>query len=273
MSTFQKVIKYLALAFALFLVVSIFTGIFSAVYSLGNVFDGNQDASITEMSEKELDAKDTKALMIDLGAAGLEIKTGEQLKAETNNSDITIKQDGDVLQIKEKSHNWFQTSNRSKVVVYIPKDMEFDKVGINSGAGEITVESLITEVLDLDLGAGEVNIDYLEVKKAADMDGGAGETTIRSGSLCNLELDMGVGATKVSTRLSGDCDLDLGIGELALTILGDKADYTIEVNKGVGEYTIDGEKIHDNEKIGNGTNYLQLDGGIGEVKVEFQKGK
>lgn len=88
---------------------------------------------------------------------------------------------------------------------------------------------------------------------------------------CNLELDMGMGATKVSATLSGDCDLDMGIGELALTVLGDKADYTIEVNKGVGEYTIDGEKIRDNEKIGNGTNHLQLDGGIGEVKVEFQK--
>ena len=273
MSTFQKVIKYLALAFALFLVVSIFTGIFSAVYSMGNIFDGNKDTSITEMSGKEMDAKDTKALMIDLGAAELEIKTGERLLAETNNSDINVKQNGDVLQIKEKSHNWFRTSNHSKVVVYVPEDMEFDKVGIDSGAGEITIESLTTDVLDLDLGAGEVNIDYLEVKKAVDIDGGTGETTIRSGSLCNLELDMGIGAADVSTKLSGDCDLDMGIGELALTVLGDKADYTIEVNKGVGEYTIDGEKIGDNEKIGNGTNYLQLDGGIGAVKVEFQKTK
>ena len=103
MSTFQKVIKYLALAFALFLVVSIFTGIFSAVYSIGNIFDEDKDTSMTEMSGKKVEAKDTKALMINLGAANLEIRTGEQLKAETNNSDITIKQDGDVIQIKQKS--------------------------------------------------------------------------------------------------------------------------------------------------------------------------
>lgn len=270
MSTFQKVIKYLALAFALFLVVSIFTGIFSAVYSIGNMFDEDKDTSMTEMSGKEVEAKDTKALMINLGAANLEIRTGEQLKAETNNSDITIKQDGDVIQIKQKSHNWFKMSDKSKVVVYIPEGMEFDKVGIDSGAGTVAIESLNTEVLDLDLGAGEVDIDYLEVKKAADIDGGTGETSIYSGVLCNLKLDMGIGAANVSTKLSGDCDLDMGVGELELTVLGDKADYTIEVNKGVGEYTIDGEKIRDDTKIGNGTNNLQLDGGIGEVKVEFQ---
>lgn len=269
MSIFQKVIKYLAMAFAIFLVVSIFGGIFSAIYGIGTAFDGDKDTVDTEMSGKELKEKDTKALVVDLSAAQLVIKTGEQLKAETNNSNISIEQKNDVLQIKEKSANWFQTSNHSKVVIYVPEDMEFDKVGINSGAGEITIESLTTDVLDLDLGAGEVNIDYLEVKKAVDIDGGTGDTTIRSGSLCNLELDMGVGAAKVSTKLTGDCDVDLGIGEMKLTILGERDEYTIDVNKGVGEYTIDGEKIHDNVKMGNGTNYLQLDGGIGAVKVEF----
>ena len=54
-----------------------------------------------------------------------------------------------------------------------------------------------------------------------------------------------------------------------VNIIGKHSDYTIDVNKGAGEYTIDGEKVHDNAKIGDGTNSLQLDGGIGKVKVEF----
>lgn len=271
MSIFQKVIKYLAMAFALFLVVSIFTGIFSAVGGIAGAFDGDTDDKTGKMSTAKLNQKDAKVLMVDLNAAELEIRTGEQFKAETNDSNVTIEQKDGRLQIKENGHNWFKTSNHSKVSVYIPKNMEFDEVEIHSGAGEITIESLITDVLDLDLGAGEVNIEHIEAKEVADIDGGTGETTIKSGSLCNLEFDLGVGSAKIYSELTGDCDMDLGIGSLALTILGDKSDYTIDVNKGVGEYTIDGEKIHDNEIIGEGKYNLQMDGGIGEVTMEFKK--
>ena len=270
MSIFQKVIKQLALAFAIFLVVSIIAGIFSAFCGIAEMFDGNSDSSIGEMSGAMMDKKDAKVLMIDIHAAKLEIKEGEQLEAKTNDSDIKINQKDGVLQIKEKGNNWFKSSNNSTVLVYIPKDMEFDEVSINTGAGEIKIDSLITDVLDLDLGAGEVDIEYVEAREEADIDGGTGDTTIKSGKLCNLSFDLGVGEAKITSELNGDCDMDLGIGSLSLVIPGEKEDYTIEINKGIGEYTIDGEKIHDNTKIGKGKNNLQIDGGIGEAKIVFE---
>lgn len=273
MSVFQKVIKRLALAFALFLVVSIFAGIFSAFCGVAGIFGDDSDEKISEMSAAKLNQEDAKVLIIDIHAAELEMKEGEKLAAETNNSDITITQKDGKLQIKEKGNNWFKNSSHSKVVVYIPKNMEFDKVDIDTGAGEITIDSLITDVLDMDLGAGEVNIDYIEAREVADIDGGTGETTIKSGKLSNLSFDLGVGEAELTSELRGDCDMDLGVGSLALTILGEKDDYTIEVNKGIGEYSIDGEKIHDNDKIGEGNNHLQIDGGIGDAKINFKENR
>ena len=125
----------------------------------------------------------------------------------------------------------------------------------------------------ISLGAGEVNIDYIEAREVADIDGGTGETTIKSGKLSNLSFDLGVGEAELTSELRGDCDMDLGVGSLALTILGEKDDYTIEVNKGIGEYSIDGEKIHDNDKIGEGNNHLQIDGGIGDAKINFKENR
>ena len=40
MTSWQKAIKYLAMAFALFLIVSILSGIFGALGLVSNVFDG-----------------------------------------------------------------------------------------------------------------------------------------------------------------------------------------------------------------------------------------
>ena len=53
MTTTQKVIKYVALAFAIFLTVSIISGILSAVGLIGNVIDG-EDAVMDEMKLYEV---------------------------------------------------------------------------------------------------------------------------------------------------------------------------------------------------------------------------
>ena len=74
MSVFQKVIKRLALAFALFLVVSIFAGIFSAFCGVANIYGDDSDEKISEMSAEKLNQEDAKVLIIDIHAAKLEMK-------------------------------------------------------------------------------------------------------------------------------------------------------------------------------------------------------
>ena len=46
MTTFQKIIKYLALAFAIFLSISIISGICSALFTVANLFGENTESEI-----------------------------------------------------------------------------------------------------------------------------------------------------------------------------------------------------------------------------------
>lgn len=49
-----------------------------------------------------------------------------------------------------------------------------------------------------------------------------------------------------------------------------KEEYETKVNKGLGNVTIDEEKISDNEVVGNGENKIDIDGGVGEIKINFR---
>ena len=165
MTLAQKIIKYLALAFAIFLIVTIISGILGALYALSGVLGlQKEDETIKgEMSMIDFENSDVATLDIDVAFTNLIIKKEDFLLAETNNKNINCKQNNQNLQIKEKQHNWLSRNNKGDLVVYIPENLEFEKVKINAGAGKIQIENINTENLYLELGAGETKIEKINV--------------------------------------------------------------------------------------------------------------
>ena len=160
--------------------------------------------------------------------------------------------------------------DKIQVILTIPTGTEFRKADISTGAGTFTVEELSAQRLRLNLGAGEVKIASLSASGSALIDGGAGEITIDGGSLNNLDFDMGVGEVSLTSRITGDSEIDYGVGQLNLTLLGKLDDYCIRLDKGIGEARLDGQKMYDDSVYGNGMNAIEIDGGVGELKIEFQ---
>ena len=101
------------------------------------------------------------------------------------------------------------------------------------------------------------------------MEGGAGDITVKSGALRDLDLSIGVGELDITARLEGSCKLDLGIGETKLKLLGTADDYCIEVSKGLGSINVDGTDVKNNTTIGNGKHMIKLNSGVGNIDVLF----
>ncbi|MBO5478883.1 MAG: DUF4097 family beta strand repeat protein [Clostridia bacterium] len=272
MTTAQKVIKYLALAFAMLLTVSIISGILGALYALSGVLGLKKDNEIIkgEMSMVDFENGDIATLDIDLTFTNLIIKKGDFLKAETNNSNINCKQNNQNLQIKEKNHGWFLKNNKGDLVVYIPENIKFEKVKINAGAGKVEIENINTKKLDFDLGAGETKIENLNVTNDCKIEGGAGRLSILSGNINDLDLDMGVGKVEIVSTLTGSSKINAGIGSLELNLQGPKESYKIKADKGIGSIKINGTEISDDSSYGEGENDIKIDGGIGSIKVDFK---
>lgn len=272
MTSTQKVIKYCAMAFAIFLVVSIIGGIASALGLIGGIFGGNN--VLKETKTYEISTNIT-ALDMEIAVADVSIVFGDELKVESNLKHLTVKEDNGTLNIKEDSKSLFNNKSNGKLVLYIPdvgdKDniFTFKSAEIETGAGVLTIEGLYVANLSMELGAGKADIKNLYVEKSTDINGGAGQINIHSGEINNLDLDMGVGEVNLTTAVLGNSKINSGVGATNITLQGVKDNYTVHINKGIGNATVDGKSMSDNESYGSGANRIEIDGGIGGIKVKF----
>lgn len=266
MSRVQRIIKYLATAFALFLAFNIISSIIYGLSFFGNLFEENKQIS----GLKEFKINDS-ALILDINvlSSNIYIKQGTVLKVETNNKYIQTNQYKSKLYIKEKKHSLFNNNNNNELIIYVPKDFIFDLVNIETGAGKLNLSSLSSEKLYLNLGAGKVKINNLIVTNSADIEGGAGETIIENSSINNLDLDMGAGKLLLNSKLTGNSEIDAGVGKMNLLLIGSLNDYSITLDKGIGSATINNRNMENGKKYGVGINKVDIDGGIGSMSIDF----
>jgi len=267
MTTLQKVIKYLAIAFAAFLIVSIIGGILGAVGLIGGLF--SSDATLEDGKTYSVTAE-VHSLDMQINAADLYIKEGTAFSVESNLKHLKVEEKNGLLTIRE-TKKFVGTYTGAVLTVYIPAGTVFDSVSLTTGAGRVTIENLTSGKLDFVLGAGEVSVDKLTATKAADIEGGAGRMTIANGTLKDLGLEMGLGQLNLTAVLTGNCQLKLGVGESNITLIGSKEDYKLDLEKGLGSVSVDGKDVSDFGSSGNGTNDVEISSGIGAVHVRFQE--
>ncbi len=276
MSTAQKIIKYLALAFAFFIIVNIISVILFGLNNLSNILGlkksnnnlENEQIGDLEVITGNLQETEITNLKIDIKYSNLKIEQGEYLKVESNYKDISCKQNNNQITIKENGNKWYSKKDTSDIIIYIPEEMEFEEVKIEAGAGKIEIANLTTKELDFDIGAGKVKIDRLTVLNQAKIDGGAGKVDILSGEIHNLDLNMGVGEFVLNSKLIGNNKIEQGVGKLIVNLTDDLENYRIKTSKGIGSITIDGNKVEDEGTYGNGENYIKIEGGIGTVEIK-----
>jgi len=266
MTTFQKVIKYLAFAFAIFLTISIIGGILSMFGLFGGFFDGD---AVTKDIKTYAVSSEVQSLEVKINAADLTIKQGESFSVESNLKYLTVEDKNGVLTIKE-TKKFIRTYTGAVLILYIPADTVFEKANIITGAGRLTVDSLSASTMNFELGASEVTIDTLVAASDIGIEGGAGKITISGGALHNLDLNMGVGQLNLTSALTGESDFDLGVGESNITVIGNKDDYKLDIEKGLGNITVDGTSTSNIKGQGDGNNSIEVSGGVGAINLNFQ---
>lgn len=274
MTTAQKIIKNLAIAFAIFLIITIISTTLTVTVALSGILGlkkSIESSNNAEMVITTFENAEIYTLNIDIAATNLIIKQGEILKIETDNSNIDCEQSNEELKINEKNYNWFSYNNlEKKLILYIPEDLEFEKVKINAGAGKINLDELNTQKLMFELGAGECEIQNLNVSKECEIEGGAGKVTVFSGTINDLDFDMGMGETNITANLVGKNEINAGVGELNIKLQGEKDSYKIQADKGIGSIKIDGKEVSNGDVYGDGKNYIEVDGGLGSINIEFE---
>ena len=267
MSSAQKVIKYCAMAFALFLAVSIIFGIINVLMLFGSVFTNSDKDTLEDLKDLNV-SSNISSLDIDVASVKITIEEGDTFKVLTNNKYIKASEENNKLYITQDDNSIFKTES-GDLVIYVPSYLTFNEADIETGAGKVDIKTLIANKLELDLGAGATSIENLVVYNSSKINGGAGEMTISKSTLNNLDLDMGIGKTTITARILGTSKVNTGIGEMNLNLVGTSSDYNIHLNRGLGSSTIDGKDFEDDTSYGTGENNVSVEGGIGSIKINF----
>lgn len=154
------------------------------------------------------------------------------------------------------------------VTIYVPEGMEFTEVEIKTGVNDTNIEFLRADKIDLEMGVGKYKIEDLSAKSAK-IKAGAGEAHIQNSEIEELKLEGGIGELVFSGRIARTADIDCGMGKVALHLFGLPSDYRVKAHTGLGSFMVDGQKVLDDQTIGNGMVDVKVDAGVGETTIDF----
>lgn len=284
MTTFQKIIKYAAIAFGAYLCVMIISAIILGITTIFGITAGINAIEESTYNNTEIiesanyEYTNIEKLDIELGMCKLNIKNDDTLtdkiKVEMKNTSdkIYCKQTGNELKIeddKNVSINFFKNRDTvPEITIYIPENQTFTNVDLDVSINDSNIEKINGNKVKIKAGSGRCIVKDI-LAKELEVEGGAGEFIIENSKTEKLDLEAGIGNTIITTEILNVADIDSGVGRLELNLLGNKENYTIKPSVGIGGVTVDNEKTENNKVIGNGSQRVSIDAGVGEVVVNF----
>lgn len=239
--------------------------------------DDDDSADQEEFTNKmSVSAADIRELKIDLRNCDLRIAPSDDDKIyvgiEAGDADhISLKRDEDVLKIID-TRKHFKNLKTVSVDIRIPDDHMFDEISMQLRAGDIGIDRLAANEIEIKAGAGQMDVETLIAKQEFDLELGAGDMEIGEAELGRTDIECGVGSFEIiSCTLGGDANINGGVGEVNVGIAGEKDDFNYELQCGLGELEVFGDSytsLGKDKKIDNGARYtIALECGVGSVNV------
>lgn len=214
----------------------------------------------------------------------------KNLNLNMSTGDITIKTAGaDEFKISIEGNNglrYYEQDNTlyitgdkdlsdGEVELILPANTTFDNATFNIGAADLSIEKLECKNLNLEVGAGEADMNKITVSDMAVISIGAGELNIDSASLNNADIELGMGEFDFDGIITGNLDLDCGMGEASLDLNDAKDNHTINTDCAMGAITVDGAtSVSFGNKIkedGDSSSVYNISCGMGSVNIDFNK--
>lgn len=277
MSSFQKVVKYVGIGFAIFLSVAIIGGICAAIFGF-TVSKSETSGDEVAVSETYSFRKFT-SMEIDSGVADVIIKAGDDYGVETVDvpESLTVEVTGSGKLCIKTEDNWFDWTfwvdknnwnKKSKIYVTVPDGYEAEQVAIYAGTGNITMSDFDAHKLEVDGGVGNINGSNIKADEV-EIDAGVGNIEYEDIEFGICDVDSGVGNVKIKGILTGDCDFDGGVGDLELKIEGSRKDFDLDIDTGTGSVRVNGDKVQDLKEDNGSKNKIVIDGGVGSIQLDF----
>lgn len=216
--------------------------------------DNSQNEIINSGNSAIHNAPKTEAidtLKFEIGAANCKIVYGDEFKFETEGRyKYESKVSGSTWKIEMLGKN-FLSARGENVTITLPKNMIYDKVEFDFGAGNFDIEGLETDILDIEIGAGNMNASNIVVNDKTKISCGAS----------NVEVDG---------MFNGKNDFECGAGRLVVNFDEKPEDYGYSIEMGLGHVKIFDETfggIADRQYNTGADVYFDVECGEGSLEI------
>ncbi len=252
-------------------------------FSVRDSYDGDEDDY--EDQDYTFPISQVKSMDLDMGASVMEIKYEdvEEYRVQVKNNkkygySKCYVEDG-VLTIESNFDYWgvsWGKEKANKITLVIPQKVELKEIELSLGAGSCTGDSLSAEVMDIEIGAGNLQLNTLKAKKTMELSVGAGNAEIDNLEAESLEIECEAGrcyAGNVTTI--SDINLNCDAGYAYLNLKGAKDSYNYDLECSVGSIKLDGKQysgLDFSKETDHGADkQLTAECNVGAIEIEFNQ--
>lgn len=279
MTGFQKFIKYAAIAFGIYLSITIVLILLGIARGFVGASKNDEFKDIVRDREKYQTEDITrtyeniKNLEVNVEETELIIRNGDTFKIEGTNipNKMEIEQEGNQLSISDEELPSGFSDENMVMTIYIPEDTKLDTIDLEINYVSADIQKLNTANLKLDIYNNYCEIDEI-IADNMEFKNEEGNIDIYDAEIGRLLFDSESGVEDVSLDITGNAEINLEYSYTDMNLIGKQEDYQISTRNKFGNIYIDNEIITSNaETWGSGNTKINLDNVNANIFITFRE--
>ena len=279
MTGFQKFIKYAAIAFGIYLSITIVLVLLGVARGFVGASKNDEFKDIVRDREEyhtediTRNYENIKSLEVNVEETELIIRNGDTFKIEgTNIPDrMEIEQDGNKLKVSDEEVSSSFSDENMVVTIYIPEDIKLDTIDLEINYVSADIQKLNATNLKLDIYNNYCEIDEI-IADNVEFKNEEGNLDIYDAEIGRLLFDSESGVEDVSLDITGNAEINLEYSYTDMNLIGTQEDYQINTKNQSGNIYIDGTTITSNsETLGSGNAKINLDNVHADIFISFRE--
>ena len=155
------------------------------------------------------------------------------------------------------------------ISITVPQDLSWrSMVRVDTDMGDIYLENIDAAEAELDTDMGNITVSNGYFNNL-DCDSDLGDVTVTSVEADSLKCYCDCGQVTATEFLANETDLESNLGSVTAIALGDKSDYSLELEVDLGEVKIDGLKVANSYETYGKSYVLKAKADVGSVTLDF----
>ena len=245
---------------------------------VSDVYDSRHTVLQGDVREYSL-GSDVKSLNIEMGGYFFEIVDSADDSFYLTTEDAEKFQcyvENGVLYLKVVNANMISigVSIEKRIILSIPKDQFFEEVELELGAGQVNLDNLRADKVSLKVGAGQIIGQNIQAGKL-EVSVGAGQVELPGMNVDILDVEIGMGELVGSGAIQKSADLECSMGNLELRLSGREQDFNYQMEVAAGNLTLGRSSyggLAQERHIQNGADKnMEIECSMGNVSITFSE--